>query len=298
MPRAARRADSLALRLEAWRPLESTRYWIGWHGGTAHVWAWRGVDDQSSARAGGVSELPESALHPPLGSGCRLVELLEGFEGQYWAGGQLEFSRWWASEPGEDQWRRFVRAAGQVPDAGRPEPARVAWRARPWARPTAPVGEWLEHNEGPFVIWAASVLALLLGWQLAGVWQAERAVARERERMQVLERQAGPELAAREQALSELDRARALVALGPVVEALPLLRAVAEAGPGDTRIASWQQFGRELEVVFEGDAPPPPEQTVRALEQIPGLGQVIAERGRRSGQLQVRAVLEAGEGEP
>lgn len=66
---------------------------------------------QHSDPADGYRFLPESLARQPLENGTRLVECLEGYEGQIWYEGNLVSSRWWSEKPSEKGWVVFVRAA-------------------------------------------------------------------------------------------------------------------------------------------------------------------------------------------
>ena len=61
----ARRAQALALKLEAWQPLAKARFWHGWHAGIAHAWSWA-EDDPACVARDDETAIPESALHQPL----------------------------------------------------------------------------------------------------------------------------------------------------------------------------------------------------------------------------------------
>ena len=288
----ARRAAALQLKLSAWRPFEAARYWVGWQQGIAHVWSWSSeVDDPDSG-----TPVPESALHPPLENGLRLVDLVDGFEGQYWRDGCLCHSRWWATLPEARQWAAFERAAGQSPGARVPQPVQLPWRMRPWARIGGAGQTWIEQHEKRLVLGTVMVLALLYGWQLAGLWQARQALEAQQARIEALQAQAAPELAAREQALSDQARIEAVLDLWPEVNAMVLMQAVAEALPGGLQFQAWQQQGSELQLVVKGRATADPEQVIRALEALPWLDDVFAEPDRDANALSVRAVILRADG--
>lgn len=285
----ARRPDALKLKLAAWRPFEASRYWVGWQRGIAQVWAWS--DDQMPVAAHDGAPVPESALHPPLENGLRLVELVDGFEGQHWRDDCLQNSRWWNALPNAQQWTAFVRAAGQPPEDQVPSPVRLSWRQRPWARATGEGQVWLERHEMRLVLGAAILLALLFGWRLAGLWQSRQALEEQRERVESLQAQAGPELAAREQALADQARIDAVLDLWPEVNPVVLMQAVVEALPRDLQLERWQQQGGELELAVRSQTAPDAEQVLRALEPLPWLDDVFAEPDRNPSVLLVRALI-------
>ncbi len=57
----------------------------------------------------GMRVLPESLLYPNLQHGARLIECIEGVEGQVWENNELVASRWWVQPPAESQWMSFLR---------------------------------------------------------------------------------------------------------------------------------------------------------------------------------------------
>lgn len=87
------------------------------------------VPDKMGGRAGawefpksspnpGLRYLPESLARQPLKDGGRLVECIEGFEGQIWYEGNLIASRWWPVPPQKNEWLSFARAVEAEVDIG------------------------------------------------------------------------------------------------------------------------------------------------------------------------------------
>jgi len=76
------------------------------------------------------SLLPESLAYEPMDTGVRLVQCIEGVEGQVWQDGILQASRWWAACPDGGEWRLFLRSAriAQTPQNAVPAPIEVPWR--------------------------------------------------------------------------------------------------------------------------------------------------------------------------
>lgn len=67
------------------------------------IWSFEPPTDQAH-RA-----LPETLARIPLQDGIRLVQCLQGFEGQVWKSGDLLASRWWPIYPNERAWQTFLR---------------------------------------------------------------------------------------------------------------------------------------------------------------------------------------------
>lgn len=66
------------------------------------VWEYQELDDYKG-RA-----IPESLLFPSLSEGARLIQTLNGYEGQIWNKGVLIASRWWEEIPPAQSWYEFI----------------------------------------------------------------------------------------------------------------------------------------------------------------------------------------------
>ncbi len=75
------------------------------HGSNAGVWCYVAPSDYTGRT------LPESLAREGCKEGVRLVQCLDGVEGQVWNEGFLSASRWWPKEPGQRQWQAFMRVA-------------------------------------------------------------------------------------------------------------------------------------------------------------------------------------------
>lgn len=271
-PAAARIA---ARRLE---PRPGALAHVAWTGPIAHVWTWPEGDPRIAA--GEAGWIPESLLRaPPRIDGVRLLEQVQGVEGQYWRDGRLQASQWWPARPTADAWQRFVRGCGLATDADAsvPSPAGMGW-SEPWgdSRRGLPASPAVLERWA----WTAglAVLACALGWQLAGLASWTLAQSRLDARMDTLRSRAAPLLAARERA----DRARdALMALRELQQGPDDYRLMADVVaplPKDARLANWVRDGAKLGVVVasaDGD----PRHFVAAYEGNPRLSGVVATPG-------------------
>lgn len=248
-----------AARLAARRvePRPGALFHLAWTGGIVHVWTWpEGVERIGNADAGWI---PESLLRSaPRGDSLRLLEQVQGFEGQSWRDGILEASQWWPAPPTADAWRRFVRACGLGPGDGDtvPEPVNVGW-SEPWGDGA----RGLPASPAVLERWAWTLgLGLLfcgLGWQLAGQAYWSMAQARLDARMDALRAQASPLLAARERADAARDALLALQALDAGPGDYSLMADVIRPLPEDARFASWQREEGKLQVaILSADTDP------------------------------------------
>ena len=95
---AAKREAALRLKILEWSPYASPGLLIDWADSDAGVWIWDALKVEEAIRAEGldpkrVTVLPETALAEPQAEGARIVDGLEGLEGQAWRQGRLIASR-------------------------------------------------------------------------------------------------------------------------------------------------------------------------------------------------------------
>ncbi len=99
----------------------------------ASVWTWTVADDLDLGQENhSIVSLPETLAREPMQEGRRLVQCLEGVEGQIWQDGALIASRWWQQEPDQGQWITFLRSARQISgeEETMPPPVQdVPWRS-------------------------------------------------------------------------------------------------------------------------------------------------------------------------
>lgn len=137
----AQRRAVLRNLLLAWAPFDDAGYFVASRGNSAVAWAW----DRSRAAAtvtetpsnSAVSLLPEAlACAPPAADSVRLVQALEGVDGQVWREGLLQASHWWRVPPEAAEWTRWLRTtagnASQYPESPVPAVQSLAWQ-QPWA---------------------------------------------------------------------------------------------------------------------------------------------------------------------
>ena len=122
-PRQRDAAARIAARRHEPRP--QAAFHVAWTGGIAHVWTW--TTRSADAPADEAEWVPESLLRaPPPGDGVRLLQQVDGVEGQCWRGGLLQASQWWAAAPAPADWLRFVRGCGFGPGHAESVPVALA----------------------------------------------------------------------------------------------------------------------------------------------------------------------------
>jgi hypothetical protein len=258
----AQRRAVLRNLLLAWAPFDSSQYCTVWRGETAFAWAWDRAAAQSMlamAGAPGAATLwPEALLlEPPPADALRLVQCLEGVDGQVWHGGELTASRWWPQVPDALEWARWCRSAGKTidDDAAAPPPVEAPlWRARPWADGLA-LDALLSSTSRLERVALAAALVTLVGLS-AGVarqaWAAyaeQRVLVAERDRVAAV---AAPVVAARDQALAMAAQAESLSNQMSALQPLEVLLHLSERLPA--RGATLKEFeltGSRLRIALE-----------------------------------------------
>ena len=284
---AARRTDALAIKLESARPYPDANAWIGWQDGIAQVWFWSPAQLPPADYSRGTI-IPETALHPP-GEGLRLVQCLDGVEGQYWQQGRLARSRWWPSRPGEQAWSNFCRALGQFPGPV-PTPVQLPWLNRPWARNISLSASRLLRHERELVVTCGAILALALGWQLSGLIGAISAEAEQRQRLDAIRLEAAPELDARNRAMNDLDAARFYASLSGGYSQQRLMADVADAMPDEAQLVEWRYIrGEPLHFTLRITGEVDNVAMIRRFEALALLREVSAQRGSRGTDFDVTA---------
>ncbi len=131
------RRNALQVKILQWSPFQETGKYILYHGDKACVWIWDDTVVQNGMYAQGVTVanvMPETLL---LGSkkedGFRLVQCMEGYEGQLWEDGVITSSRWWPTFPEERQLQLFFMS-NDLPPQEDYAVEEAAYLSRPWTR--------------------------------------------------------------------------------------------------------------------------------------------------------------------
>jgi hypothetical protein len=260
---AARRTlDAVRLQLLALSPWQETGFAVERSGDTAVVWYWddahlRRLLADAGVAADAVDPLPEAALRDvDDGGGLRLVECLEGFEGQFWKDGQLFASMWWPSLPDEEAWRTFAWDVG-ARAAAVPRPAASAWRARPASalqvfRAGQAPRQWDAAAAARIAAAALGACAIWLGVQHARVLWELRARSTQ---LEAVEERGSALREARVQAARDAEAAARLAALRPALSQAELMLELREAaGPQrQPALREWEFRDGRLRVVFDID---------------------------------------------
>ena len=289
-PRQRAAAARLAVARHA--PSLSATASLAWLGPVVHLWIW--ASPLAAVMRGEERWICETLLSaPPLDDGLRLLAQSSGVEGQVWRSGQLASSQWWPQVPGQDGWHRFLRSAGLDPDVAPvpPEPVRLAWSVSPWAKTQRGVLSSTAAMERTAWLGVFMVLAMALGWQLAGLvrWSvASTAIGKELEATRAA---AAPLLAAREQAEQFQADTNELLELQSGISDYQLMADVIRSLPAGARLNGWRREAGKLQVLVQS-AESDPRKFVSAFAQIPLLADVSA-TPQADGRMRMEFILPA-----
>lgn len=300
---SASQRDAINLEIKRFSPFAETGSWIHLSNRFASVWLW----DQAVTRAAGalvgvdvdrMRVVPEPAMLPRGDADARLIEGVDGYEGQYWSEGGLSASRWWPRCPDQRAWLLFQRGASVSPEAARlslPAPLRLNWIERPWTR---------SRNTGSFdisrldvrLLAASGVIAILLayGYQGASYLHARLALAAQQHELAERANAIEPVLTARTQALGDLAAIEALRSLNPFPSQLAIMAQVAEMLPADgAHLDDWLYDRGQLELSIASDKPLDIVGLVRSLQASGTFKDVAAERTGNNNTLRLHASVVA-----
>ncbi len=295
----ADRERALKLMIDEASPYATTGYLAEWGKGEAGAWLWdQEAVTQAMITAGhdprAVVVLPETALQQPGETGARLVEVLDGHEGQVWRGGLLKASRYWPRQPDQAEWIRFLRASGD-PEALRhasvTAPGAPVWLERPWPRRSA--GSLFSEFRGWKVAAAIGCCAVLpFAYQVGQIAVMAAEARRLGADLRRIESEAAPVLAARDAAVKSAARVRQLEALRPYPGPVEVMARIAEKLPTNGTVLQDLNYQQgEVRFTLTGqpnfDAP----FYVRALSSVPIFTDVNAENSPAPGTLVLRLKL-------
>ena len=255
-----------AARLQAlvWSPFDQTELRFLIQSGQALLMAWDARALADHAQAQGLSSerwtlVPEIMLCTPMPTqGVRLLQGIDGVEGQVWRNGMLLATRWWPELPSLALWHHFLRASGQaelLAEPGSvPEVIRPVWLRRPWAalrQPKEDTGA-SARAERLLVAGVALVALAATAGQLRQAWdQRQLGLAMQAERDSLVAGVA-PVLADRSQALALADSANRLAARLTAGDPLGVMGHLAAVLPREgVLLKELVVEGRDVRIVLE-----------------------------------------------
>lgn len=237
------RKNALNVKIMQWSPFQETGRYVLQHHHFALVWIWDAAEVQSAMYAQDVATAhvaPETlVVEPSKEDGFRLVECLEGYEGQYWKDGMITASRWWPELPDARQLDIFF--LGNDLDAEPETSAQPAvYLSRPWPR-RFNVAEMLDvKREGFWVRLAAAAAVLLFSYFGLQYEYVARKAAQYEALLEQAEAEAAPIKAAQNRMRSLYDKYMGLYEIVRKPSQLQLLYDVHNALPEFSKFEEWQ----------------------------------------------------------
>jgi len=260
----SRRDSVIELKIKQWAPFREYRHYAIWQEDQVQVWVWDQQKQQNVALEMGIAKavvLPETVLRSPNRelSSVRLIECLEGVEGQVWQKGLLKGSHWWPQLPNPTEWERFQRHYGLPGDTQVPSLIQQPLLIRPWGKPKATLSRFSFYRESVAVLLGISIFLVLLTWRAVDIWKWQQATAQLQPRIEELSALVEPILTARTQALTAQQQLQQFLTLSPYPSQLTLMAKVAEKIPHrkDVRLIEWSYQLGELSFTIEAEKQDP-----------------------------------------
>ena len=281
----ARRANVLQLKIKQWSPFAEYSHYNVWQGSQVQVWIWDKQEQEKLSNELGLKKftvLPETVLRErPLDPNLvtiRLIECLEGTEGQVWKEGLLLGSHWWPSIPSNIEWERFQRAHRIPVTSTVASIEQLPILERPWGRHKAVGGNRFIAYEKIGVVGGAIIFTILLSWQSAVLYKFKQSLERVQGDIQTLSEKITPILDHRNQTLNDKQKIEQLLKLSPSPSQLELLAQVAEKLPKDAKLSSWIYSQGALSFAIETPQPDPTFY-VKTFQEIRDFKEVNAQSG-------------------
>jgi hypothetical protein len=297
---SGRQLDALQLQIERLSPFAETGSHVHFAGEAIDLWLWDARAASEAAAAVGAdlrrfTVVPETAMHPP-GDGVRLVECLDGVEGQCWEDGRLAASRWWPAHPDDRSWVLLQRGASVGPERmlSEPPPAvSLPWLTRPWTTGAGQGFAGLGNFDVRLGV-AAAAIALLVGYAYLGAeWLRLGAdIAGVEQEIAATVATLGPITRARAAALANETAIERLELLDRYPSQLAVMALVTDILPKNgAHFTRWSYDRGQLEVTVSAAQPLDATFYVRALDRISRFRAVSAERAGNDNSLRIRLTV-------
>ncbi|MEM6536635.1 MAG: hypothetical protein AAF668_02770 [Pseudomonadota bacterium] len=286
------RAERLRLSQELDKPDLKTRLVLdGANEGFASLWAWS-ADEVSpfDEQILPVRVVPEPLLYPGIRSGRRLVECIEGFEGQVWDGGALSQSRWWPDLPTLSEWQMFMRSAGvATADNYAPIPERLEVAAPFNANEIN--DQSLRAFQTPKLFLAATLVAcfVLIGFSVTSYVGHGAAATILRDRLMADETSFLAAKTARESALRLQRQVNEVLTSLPKIRTVDMTTSLYESVDPEKAVISRVEISNgEFAIFLKNASDIDRVVMIKRLEEVDGVSGVYAEPTLRVGELVFR----------
>lgn len=288
-----------AIKAREWAPYTEVGFHVHLSDDAARIWTWDAarVGDGMSAqgvRPGRVTVLPETALQARAADGLRLIECLEGIEGQFWAEGELQASRWWAQTPSRQQWLEFQRASGVAVEmlGGTPPLEAPVWRGRPWTNSGEGLAFGIERRSREVVTAGAALLLAAYAYVGGSLAHDRASLSAIEDRLRSAEQRSAPVVSDRKGALANQEFLGGFEKLSPYPSQLALFALVAGQLPKNgARITAWSYQEGELQFTIASPVQPDILFYVKTYSAVAGFTDVTADRADTDRSLRIKLRL-------
>lgn len=251
---ANRQAKALQLKITQWSPFKEYASYQVWRDGQVQVWLWdKQQEKYLETGLKKVTVIPEDVLHPcPTDDTVRLVNCLDGIEGQIWQAGLLQGSRWWTTVPTQKEWISFQRVHGLAVNSELPTVVQDKLLPKPWGRTKAKFNTGI-LQEPTLIMFGMVIFSVVLTWQIANVAKAKYAIQQLQVQVDQLSDSISPILTARNQAIADKQLAERLLMLNAYPAQLELMTIINDklSSNQNIRLIKWLYKMDRLEFVVE-----------------------------------------------
>ena len=290
------KTSALAIMVQKGVPFDDPVFSVIWTGSQATVFAWSAAEAERQAARCAVDlklfrVVPESLVRGRGPDGPRLINGVEGYEGQVWKDGNLIHSRWWSTPPAPQEWALFLGGASIFQtDETVPAIASAEILDFPWDQTTDIVGKVRDALKDPVIAATAVLLVSAPLVFLGGQWLGLTATAsRIEEKTATLNRDNAPLWASRREALENREVIADLADLQLLPDQLLILSEVARMlKVSDAKVDSWAQEGANLELQIHAPRPLDPTYLITQFEGHALFEAVTATRSSGSNAVRIQ----------
>ncbi|MBE9561289.1 MAG: hypothetical protein IMF12_00315 [Proteobacteria bacterium] len=249
---ASRQNKALQLKIRQWSPFQEYNIYQVWHDDHVQVWLWN-KEQYIEYGLKKATVIPENLLHPcPTDDAVRLVNCLDGVEGQIWRAGLLQGSRWWATIPSQKEWINFQRTLGLTVNPELPIVVQEKFLTRPWGRNKVNFNTGI-LQESMLIMLGITVFSVLFSWQTANIFTSQYQTQQLQIQIDELSEQISPILTARNQAIADKQLAEKLLKLNELPSQLELMKIINKqlASNKKTRLIKWLYKMDKLDFTIE-----------------------------------------------
>ena len=268
----------------------------------AGIWCWDGdfmLDNGKTTSQ--LRILPESLAREAGDDGARLVQCIDGMEGQVWRDQSIVASRWWSQVPSAQEWLQFLRAAQMRVETGSPlmvpTPIDVPFRQDLPIVDLEPESLKLTFAPRRIALVAGTILSVLMVFETSRMVTENRVAASIQNKIETATQDNSAGIEARRIALAARAQITALQkASKPQAIIRPILAISSAVSADGARIANVRVYDQLLEariVTDESDEISIPD-LVSQLEEYEALTNVFVER-RNDTTINITATIADGE---